>query len=103
VDAGLCHGAAGLAHLFNRMFQATGDPALGEAARGWYARTLDARRPGRGIGGIAARVSESDGGSRWVADPGLLTGAAGVALALLAGVSSVDPAWDRLLLVSPPP
>jgi lantibiotic modifying enzyme len=25
VDAGLCHGAAGNAHLFNRLFQATGD------------------------------------------------------------------------------
>ena len=28
VDAGLCHGAAGLAHIYNRMFQATGEPTV---------------------------------------------------------------------------
>jgi hypothetical protein len=33
--------------------------------------------------------------------PGLLRGAAGVALALLAGSSAVVPAWDRILLLSP--
>ena len=31
--AGLCHGAAGIAHLLNRMAQATGDAALEDAAR----------------------------------------------------------------------
>ncbi|HEV7518071.1 MAG TPA: lanthionine synthetase LanC family protein, partial [Thermoanaerobaculia bacterium] len=29
VDAGLCHGAAGVAHLFNCLYQASGDEALG--------------------------------------------------------------------------
>ena len=36
-DPGLCHGIAGLAHLFNRLFQATGDPELETATRAWYA------------------------------------------------------------------
>jgi hypothetical protein len=34
VDAGLCHGAAGLGHVFNRLFQATGEQRLALAARG---------------------------------------------------------------------
>jgi hypothetical protein len=38
-----------------------------------------------------------------VADPGLLTGAAGIALALLAATSLIEPAWDRVLLVAVPP
>jgi class I lanthipeptide synthase len=54
VDAGLCHGAAGLGHLFNRMFQATGEQWLAEAARSWFARTLEMRQPGRSLGGYAA-------------------------------------------------
>ncbi|MCI0461481.1 MAG: lanthionine synthetase C family protein, partial [Gemmataceae bacterium] len=54
VDAGLCHGAAGLGHLFNRMYQATGDPRLGEAAQYWFRRTLELRHPDRGIAGYAA-------------------------------------------------
>src|SRR5262249_22105304 len=54
-DAGLCHGSAGLGHLFNRLFQATGEPALGAAARFWLARTLEMWWPGRGIGGFLGR------------------------------------------------
>ena len=36
----------------------------------------------------------------WTADAGFLIGSAGVALALLAAVSGVEPAWDRLLVAS---
>jgi len=99
-DAGLCHGAAGLAHLFNRMYQATGDACLGDAARFWFARTLELRRPGCGIAGYAACESRSGEPARWRDDPGLLTGAAGIALALLAAVTPIEPAWDRMLLAS---
>src|SRR4029450_12216233 len=38
VNANFCHGAAGLAHLYNRMYQATGEPTLGRAALYWLAR-----------------------------------------------------------------
>src|SRR5206468_11796483 len=54
VDAGICHGAAGLAHIYNRMYQASGDNRLREAACSWYERTLDLRRPGRGIAGFGS-------------------------------------------------
>ena len=97
-DAGLCHGSAGLAHLFNRMFQATGEPRLAEAARSWFEQTLAMRRPGRGIGGYEAW---EPGGAR-SADRGLLTGATGIALALLAATTDIEPLWDRMLLVSIP-
>lgn len=80
VDAGLCHGAAGIGHLFNRMAQATGDAMLADAARAWIARTCEMIGPG----GIAGRT--------------LLTGAPGIALVLHAAISEVEPAWDRLLL-----
>jgi lantibiotic modifying enzyme len=103
VDAGLCHGAAGLAHIFNRMAQATGDERLAEAARVWFQRTLEFRQDGQGIGGFLAWAPEADGKSAWKADPGLLTGAAGIALALLAASCPHEPQWDRVLLVSVPP
>jgi hypothetical protein len=103
VDAGLCHGAAGLGHLFNRLFQATGEPELGAAARFWFTRTLEMRRPGRGIGGYEAWLGGDDGELTWVADTGLLTGAAGIALALLGATTAIEPAWDRMLLVAVPP
>jgi lantibiotic modifying enzyme len=103
VDAGLCHGAAGLGHLFNRMYQASREPPLAEAARFWFERAIQMRRPGRGIGGYEAWTLGDEGEMTWKTDSGLLTGAAGIALALLAGTTAIEPAWDRVLLVAIPP
>jgi hypothetical protein len=103
VDAGLCHGAAGVGHLFNRLFQATGEACFAEAARFWFERTLALQQPGRGIAGYFSWSPGEDGALTWVAEPGLLTGAAGVALALLAAATPIEPTWDRALLVSVPP
>jgi hypothetical protein len=122
-DTGLCHGAVGVAHLFNRCFQATGDSVLGEAARFWFVRALDMRQPGQGLAGYQAwgpkrgwpidERSESplsidergespiptdEAALGWVDDPGLLNGVTGIALALLGAVSAIEPSWDRLLL-----
>jgi hypothetical protein len=108
VDGGLCHGAAGLAHLYNRLFQATGDPELKTEALAWYERLLAQRLPGEGIAGWRSwrpisdvTVPEPELG--WVTDSGFLTGATGIGLALLGAVSPVEPAWDRVLLSSVPP
>ena len=51
-DACLCHGASGLGHMLNRLFQATGIPEFGEAARRWLRVTVGMRRQGEGIGGF---------------------------------------------------
>jgi lantibiotic modifying enzyme len=102
MDAGLCHGAAGLAHVFNRMFQASGESWLGDAAEFWFGQTLDMRRPGEGVAGYSAQTMDEDGIKRWASEPGILTGAAGTALALLAAVSPVEPKWDQMFLVSIP-
>jgi hypothetical protein len=100
-DAGLCHGAAGLAHLFNRLHQQSGHPELAEAARFWLERALEYQGPGRGVGGFAALSPvEPTRPPEWQSDPGFLSGAAGVGLALLAATSTVEPQWDRVLGVS---
>ena len=102
-DAGLCHGAAGVAHLFQRMYQMTGEERLAEAARRWFEKTLAFRNPGQGVGGFQSWASGSSSGNQaWRDDPGLLEGAAGVGLSLLGAVSTVEPEWDRLFLASLP-
>ena len=98
VDAGLCHGSAGLAHLFNRMYQMTAEAALADAARFWVERTLDlcaTAAPGRDETLTGAARPAWNG-------PGLLEGAAGVALALEAASTRMEPVWDQMLLVSTP-
>jgi lantibiotic biosynthesis protein len=105
VDAGLCHGAVGLGHLLNRLYQATGDPELLTAARAWFGHALGYWEPGHGIGGFLGFVPPDGDFNQlvWNEDAGFLSGSAGMALALLAATSDVDPAWDRVLLASPLP
>jgi lantibiotic biosynthesis protein len=89
-DAGVCHGTAGLAHLFNRLYQMTGEAEIAAAAGFWMERTLEA----------CAGALTADGGPAPWNGPGLLEGAAGVALVLLAACVPAEPVWDQMLLVS---
>ncbi|HEX3556675.1 MAG TPA: lanthionine synthetase C family protein [Thermoanaerobaculia bacterium] len=101
-EACLCHGAAGNGHLFNRLYQATGVPAFAAAARSWLLRALDKRHPGAPFGGFQTRAIGPQDEMGWQDEPGFLTGAAGIGLALLAAATPVEPAWDRVLLISTP-
>ena len=96
VDAGLCHGSAGLAHLFNRMYQMTAEPTLADAARFWVERTLELCVRGAHPG----RVQRTDAAQAAWKGPGLLEGAAGIVLALEAACTTAEPIWDQMLLVS---
>jgi hypothetical protein len=81
-NRGMCHGALGLAHLFNRCYQASGDLLLRAAARDWLSRGL--------------AMSGDDGED-------VIEGAAGAGLALLAALADEEPGWDRLFLCDLPP
>ncbi|MDX6677708.1 MAG: lantibiotic biosynthesis protein [Solirubrobacteraceae bacterium] len=105
VDAGVCHGAAGVAHMFGRMLQFTADESCAAAARYWLDRTLALRRlalPAGRTAGTTAVDGDGPAGPRPDAEPGLLVGGAGVGLVLLAACSEQDPRWDRALLASHP-
>lgn len=101
-DAGFCHGAAGIAHLFNRLYHATREPLFGQTAQFWFEQTLAFRKPGQGVAGFAHWKTDGAGDYRWEADPGLLTGAAGIGLALLAATTTIEPEWDRMMLADLP-
>jgi hypothetical protein len=101
-DHSLCRGAAGMAHLYNRMHQATGDEGLREGARMWFRRLLDMRHEGSGVGGFLAYMPRRGCGDPWIPDAGLMTGAAGTALAMLSAVGPVVPGWDQMMLLSVP-
>jgi len=101
-ESGLCHGAVGLAHLFNRIYQTTGDVEMHDAAQAWYRRAIDMRRPGKGLAGFLgwADTPGRPGEGEWRGEPGFLSGVAGIGLALLAAVTEIEPAWDRVMVVS---
>jgi lantibiotic modifying enzyme len=98
-DSCLCHGTAGLAHIFNRFYQSTGEEPFKQAALVWFDHTLKLRRPGQGFGGFLYYYLEGQD-VQWLPRPGILEGSAGIGLALLAAVTDVEPTWDRILLTS---
>ena len=110
-DGCLCHGSSGLAHIFNRLYQATGEEDLGRAALFWYEQLLAAYTPGQGHGGYLfertdlppSAYTQTPTTPEHAPDPGFLNGSAGVGLALLAATTTVEPAWDRALLTDVPP
>src|SRR6218665_3566121 len=94
--AGICHGAAGVAHMFNRFYQHTGREEFKETALYWLRQTLAMATFKDGIAGFKTY----DGPDGWKNDSSLLDGVAGIGLALLGFVSDTEPRWDRCLLLS---
>jgi lantibiotic biosynthesis protein len=97
-DGGICHGAAGGAHAFNRLYRATAEPVFADAARRWVDVLLDLRGE-LPIAGFPQLVRSHDAAPVWQRDASLLTGAVGIALVAHALVSAIEPSWDRLLLL----
>lgn len=97
-DAPLCHGALGNAHIYNRAYQAHHDETYKQAAINWVHKGLDLRKFGAGIGGYYAWRRDSVPHEQ--ADASFLSGAVGVALALLSIVAPIEPQWDRSMLLS---
>lgn len=91
-DASVCHGAAGLLHVFNRLYQASGDRALRDAAIFWLGPTLRLLADGRWDGVPGADDLPS------AKESSILEGKAGIALALLAAASDRAPIWDAMIL-----
>jgi hypothetical protein len=53
--------------------------------------------PDTGIAGWRFLVGQPTGGKVWMEEPGLLLGAAGVALVLATACARATPTWDQLL------
>jgi lantibiotic modifying enzyme len=84
----LCHGTAGLIHIFNRAFQQTHRRAFADEARRWVTASVErVRREG-----VADLVLEKGAG--------LLYGLAGLALTFVNVCEEVEPRWDGLFGLS---
>lgn len=94
-EVGLCHGAMGIAHVFNRAYQSEHDVRYKEAANRYYMHGLalmDAFE--------ASDVTFVRRLHRNRVKFSFLQGEIGVALALLSAVSPIEPQWDRRLMLS---
>ncbi|MEU5810014.1 lanthionine synthetase C family protein [Streptomyces sp. NPDC047718] len=92
---GFCHGIAGLLQVTLRFAADTRDEEINDGARRLVDQLLGEYQPQAPYG---YRSVEPDGARE--DRSGLLEGAAGVALALLAAVTLEPPSWDRFFLLS---
>ena len=98
VDAGICHGTAGLAHIYNRFYKETSIKEFDEARWYWLNETLKMANFEDGLAGYKAWQGQQG----WQNEYGLLEGIAGIGLVLLGFLTDdiEDLSWDRCLLLS---
>jgi lantibiotic modifying enzyme len=90
-----CHGQAGLLHITLRMAADSSSDELTLAAGSLAGRLVGSFEPESSFG----YRNIEPGGNR-TEQPGMLEGAAGVALVLLAAATPLPPTWDRMFLLS---
>ena len=95
-DAGVCHGSAGVAHIYNKLWQLTGDVIYREACDYWITATLQFQQYNDTKSGYKMYVQQ-DGVYR--PECGLLEGSAGIGLVLLSYLTN-DSDWDYCLMLN---
>jgi lantibiotic biosynthesis protein len=90
-----CHGVAGLLHVTLRFANDTGLDTFATAVGECIQQLLSAYEPDTPLG---YRNLEPSGNR--IDQPGILDGAAGVALVLLAAATPAEPVWDAAFLLS---
>jgi lantibiotic modifying enzyme len=95
-DAGFCHGSAGIAHIYNKMWHYTNNVLFKDACSFWIKETLD----------FSVNQDSPAGYKVYLKDEypqldsyGLLTGISGIGLALLSFINK-EYDWDYCLMLN---
>ncbi len=100
-EAGFCHGAAGIAYIFQRFFRDTQIAEFKKAADYWYGETRRFYRPDESASGFRFLMPADSEELDWQEDYTLLNGLAGLGMTFLAEKNEellLD--WDRGFLLS---
>jgi lantibiotic biosynthesis protein len=97
-DAGLCHGSAGVAQIFRRMYWETGIECYLKESDKWIETTLHHANYSDGFAGYKTFRAVEYGGPH--AEYGLLSGISGIGLVLLSALSNTPNDWDGVLQIS---
>lgn len=102
VDAGLCHGTSGLAHMYNRLYHQSNQLKFRESALFWYKETIKMSKFENEYAGyrLPYYLKESEKEICERHNLSFLTGIAGTGLSLLSAIYPIEPCWDMCLLLS---
>lgn len=95
-DAGVCHGAAGVAHIYNKLWLETKDPVFAMACDYWIKETISYCKYADSISGYKKYDTIN---SSFQNDSGLLEGSSGIGLVLLSYLTK-EFGWDFCLMLN---
>ena len=95
IDPGICHGSAGIASIFYRMWWNTKNSVYLTAANYWINKTLLMAKYKYGIAGYVYTK-----GKHILKGYHLLEGVSGIALSMLFISSMKEPIWDKCMMIS---
>lgn len=102
VDAGLCHGTSGIAHIYDRLYRQTNEQKFKYSALYWYKETIKMAKHESDYAGyeLPYYLSESEKELKEIHNLSFLTGISGVGLSLCSAIYPIEPLWDECLLLS---
>ncbi|KIO77423.1 hypothetical protein TH53_09070 [Pedobacter lusitanus] len=96
-DAGICHGSAGIAHIYNKMWHYTQNDIFRETCDFWIQKTLDFSVHQDAFAGYKAYTPTESG--KHMNSFGLLNGVSGIGLVLISYLTG-DFSWDYCLMLN---
>ncbi|MDB4926554.1 lanthionine synthetase LanC family protein [Mucilaginibacter sp.] len=96
MDGGICHGTAGIAHIYNRLWHNTNLPIFKEACDFWILKTVQIIDNTEWDKGYQKYVNLSTG---YRYENGIIDGAAGIGLALISYIFN-DFTWDYIFMLN---
>ena len=97
-DAGLCHGTAGIAQIFQRMYLNTQEEVFKNSAAYWVDETLKMAKFTSGLAGYKTFIPDKI--EPWKNTSDLISGVSGIGLALMSFQDKNFNDWDQCLLIS---
>jgi lantibiotic modifying enzyme len=98
-DAGICHGATGIAHIFHRLFFYTQNDIFIKGMEYWLQKTLDMTQFKGGLAGFKKWKGNKDAGG-WENSYILLDGIIGIGFCLMSYLKPNLMNWDKCILLN---
>jgi lantibiotic modifying enzyme len=95
VDASICHGSYGIAHIYSKLYQHTKDSIFKTAADFWLQDGLNRAFHEDGFAGYKQKQP-----NHWETEIGLLEGISGIGLVIMDYLSEEPHTWDEAFMIS---
>ncbi len=96
VDAGICHGAFGVADIYNYMKAETNDPIFKDAADYWMDQGLKMAIHETGDAGFMQWRGDKQ---KWKNEVNLLEGVSGIGLSIISHLAPFETKWNECLMI----